>query len=464
MTDTYQLSNDEAIERFKQILASKPEWEKLQGGQFIDHLAVFNSWQYRAAMWRLERDRQEAFLSTAVNRSSVLAGAEDKSYVPRMAVPASGLATIKNASNSDIAAAAGTTWLMPDQTPVTIIQTTIIPANGSASVKIEQYENYNNRQTITESKPFYEILIDKELTPKVCKVEVFIDGERWSHAPRLMNIAPNSRVYDLYYTSLDQLGIRFGDGFFGRIPTSGMMAQIKLSLTLGDVEIAAGQKMSRVILAREIPSLANLSAVTATTIKNGKPQEDIESIRLNAKYYPLYDEQLVWRDDYKYQVQRIWPETVWARVWGEQEQEEVYGIDIMHINKIYISAWSPTNPSIGTEIIEKLEEPLNRRYVFVDPNMLPFTITLNAILPRTVQVTDSTAKITNALLLNYGRDSKNRKDEVFIKDLYSIVEKTGVFVDGGSFEIEIAGLAVDNGLNDLIYLDLVASSLVIDYE
>ncbi|MBE0507904.1 MAG: hypothetical protein IBX50_14530 [Marinospirillum sp.] len=461
--DIYNLSNDESVEEFQRILASKPEWAKLEDSQFIRNLAIFNSWQYRAAMWRLERDRQEAFLSTAVNRSSVLAGAEDKSYVPRMATPSKGKALLTSTHTTDVLVPSGSVWLMPDQTPLTIPGTAVVPANGSILVDVEQYEVRLEARTVSDAVPFYEVLIDKEITRDICGVAVFVDGNRWTYHPRLMNTTSVMRAYDLFYTSLDQLGIRFGDGFFGRIPPAGSIIQLELQLTRGSIEIAQGQQMSRVVANGSDPILAKVSAITSTIIQGGQPQEDIESIRLNARYYPLYDEQLVWRDDYKFQVERIWPEAVWVRVWGEQEQERVYGFDVTHINKIYISAWAPDNPTIGDEILDRLEEPLNRTYVFVPPAMQPFTITLTAVIPRTIQISNAENQIASTLLANYGRDSRNRKTEIKIKDFYSLIERTGVFADGGHFVVDIAGLVPDNGLNDLIYLDLDLSALDISY-
>lgn len=462
-----ELSPSEAIEKFQQLLADSPSWAKLRDSQLIEHLAIFASWQYRSALWRLERARQEAFLSTAINRSSVLAGAEDNGYLPRLATPSRGQVAFTNKAADDVVVLAGSTWLLPDQTPVQVVDNVVVPAGSYAVAEARQTESRVITATIEATKAFYEILIDKALTPSISSLSVRVDTgsglEAWELAPRLMNTTPDGKVFDQFYTALDQLGIRFGDGTFGMIPPLGATVEITLSLTLGPVEVAQGQRLTRLTDGTGDPLLAQVEATTYTTIVGGQAQEDVESIRRNALYYPLYDEQLVWRDDYAFQIRRIWPEAIWVNVWGEQEMERVHGFNFAHINKVFVTAWAPDNLDIGAEIVERLARPTNRSYVFIPPTFRPFTAEIEAVIPRTVPIAKAKEAIRATLLLHYGRDSRQRRDTIRLKDFYALINATGLFADGGHFTVELAGTTTPNGLEELVYLDADALDPVVSY-
>lgn len=463
-----ELSPQEAVDKFRAILSDSESWEKLRDSQIIEHLGVFASWQLRAYLWRVERNRQEAHLSTAISRSGVLAGAEDRGYVPRMAKPSTGKVVFSNRATSDVVVLAGSTWLLPDQTPLQVTDNVIVPATSYAIAEVRQTESVVITAKIESTKAFYEILIDKELTPRVASIAVRVDTgagmQSWALKSRLMNTKPNDRAYDIFYNALDNLGIRFGDGAFGKIPEQGSSVEITLSVTKGAVEVAQGQNLTRLSDGTGDPLLGRVDASTYTTIVGGEPQESIESIRRNALYYPLYDEQLVWRDDYKFQVSRIWPEAVWVNVWGEQEMEQVHGMNLDYVNKIFITAWAPDNLSIGNEITQRLEKPVNRQYVFVPPVFRPFYASINAVIPRTVPIAKAQDSFKEILALHYGRDSRSRRDEVRVKDFYALINSTGIFADGGYFTVELSGFAAANGLEELVFLDLDGSFMKVVYE
>lgn len=461
------LTTKEAVDKFRQILSDSPAWAKLEESQIIEHLAIFSSWALRSYLFRAERNRQEAFLSTAINRSSVLAGAQDNGYVPRLVSPSRGKVSFASKAATDVIVPAGSTWVLPDQTPVQVLDNVVVPALGTVIADVQQTESRVITATVDATRPFYEILLDKALTPSVATLSVRVDTgngmETWTHVPRLMNTRPDGKVFDIFYTALDQLGVRFGDGTFGLIPPISTPVEITLSITRGPVEVAQGQKLTRLSDGTGDPLLSQIDATTYTTIVGGQPQEDIESIRRNALYYPLYDEQLVWRDDYAFLIERIWPEAIWVRVWGEQEMERVHGFNFDHVNKIYVTAWAPDNLSIGAEILANMPVPVNREYRFIPPVFRGFTATIQATVPRTIARDKARDTIRDTLLLNYGRDSRQRRDEIHLKDFYRLINETGIFADGGHFVVQLAGVTQSNGLEELVHLDMDNTAIEVTY-
>jgi len=55
------LSNDEAIAKFKEIIGSAETWQNLKDSQFVNHMAIFQTWALRDAQYRAERAIQVVF-------------------------------------------------------------------------------------------------------------------------------------------------------------------------------------------------------------------------------------------------------------------------------------------------------------------------------------------------------------------------------------------------------------------
>ena len=68
--------------KFKQILSSKPSWQGLENSEIVALFSEMVAWTTQTQLFEIERGRQESLRSTAMNRSSILAHAEDRGYVP----------------------------------------------------------------------------------------------------------------------------------------------------------------------------------------------------------------------------------------------------------------------------------------------------------------------------------------------------------------------------------------------
>ena len=456
------LSEEQAFEEFKRILSSLPGYDKLQDSQIIEGMSLFQSWALRQANWRAERSHQEAFISTAVNRSSVLAGAEDRQYLPRKPTPSRGEALFINPANQPISLPEGCVFIGSNQLSYRTTDDLVVPAGSFATVEIDQTDIERFSFEVEIYKPFYEIFLDREVSSRVAKLRVLVDGVEWSFMPRLMNTHQNARAFDEFYTSLDEIGIRFGNGVFGRMPPIGAKIVVEAVMTNGQTELIPGQDLKYMIGSQD-HTIGLLEAKSRTRIAGGRPREDIEEIRRNAMYYPLYDEQLVWRDDYKFVMRRIWPEAVFVNAWGEHEMEKAHGFNVEHIGKIYISAYSPERPGILEEMTERLEQPISRKFVAVAPNFKPFVMHLEGRIERSIPLERALNAVKDVLLDNYGKDSKKRLLEVKLKDFYRLVNSTGFF-EAGDYTIELFGDRESNGMEDVVHLDYDGSVVEVGYD
>lgn len=456
------IDDDKALDEFKRMLTSLPGYERLTDSQIVEGISLFQSWALRQANWRAERAHQEGFLSTAINRSSVLAHAESKQYVPRKPTPSRGTVALANTGDAPVSVPAGTTWLGDNQLTYRVTDDVVVPAGSSVRTEVRQLTSQQITFRVDARKPFYELVLGRDESTEISDFTVTVDGERWTMEPRLMNTSRNAKIYDEFYTALDEIGIRFGNGVFGRIPPDGAEVVVDALLTRGQTELLPGQTL-RYVEGSEDHNIGMLEARTYTTITGGRPREDIEEIRRNALYYPLYDEQLVWRDDYAFRIRRQWPEAVWVSVWGEHEQEQVYGMDLDNIGKIYVSAYAPERPDILDEITANLEEPISRQYIAVPPNEKPFTIRLNATIERSIPRQRAMNAVTDTLAKHYGKNSYDRRETIKLKDFYRLISATGHF-EMGDFVVELFGDYSSNGLEDLVFLDVAASEINVGYD
>ena len=86
----------EARASFTDIIRKKPVLEPLADSQVMQGVNTFQNLALEYALHKLERARQEGYLSTAYNRSSILALAEDRQYSPRKAAPSRGQIRIRS--------------------------------------------------------------------------------------------------------------------------------------------------------------------------------------------------------------------------------------------------------------------------------------------------------------------------------------------------------------------------------
>jgi hypothetical protein len=467
------ISKEEAASRFRQIIGQKASWLRLMGSQFIEHLAVFVSWCLRETLWRLERLNQEFFLSTALNRSSILAHVEDREYVPRKRTPSSGTVRITNNGDAAISLPIHTPFVSDAQLNYVTTATaavTIQPGQYS-DVPLSQMEVDQITATISQEMPFYQILLSKEQTKRLHSFEVYLNiddrgFELWSYERLFKNTGPADTIYDEFYSHTDQTGIRFGNGTFGVVPPLNSLMRIDLWLTDGETVLVTGQTLNIIdtYLVGNDASV-NIEVITQGAIEGGAVEESLEEIRTGLHYWPLYNEKLVWEDDYEFFIRKYLPEVLWVNAWGEEEQEIVTGFNVHNLNKIFITAYAKDNDNLGDDVLALFSDThlLNRKFQWIIPVFSPFSLVLTGKVGRTVIISEAIEKILGVLETCYGKDSAKREAKAFVKDFYRLIEETGYFSDrGANFEITYSGPLQATLLQEMIHIDLDVTEAAIN--
>ena len=461
--------SEQVANKLKGLLTSLPSWKNLTNSQFVQHLAIFMGWTVEDANFKIERARQEAFIGTALNRSSLVAHAEDREYLPRKPKPSEGTILFTNAGPRPILLKRGREFVSDAQLPYTLGLKLLIPAQSKVTAPVTQYGKTSILHTVNEEKPFYEILINKELTPKVMALEVWVDSgdgfRKWEYSRLLTNAYRDSLVWDEFYHVSDQIGIRFGNGTFGKIPSQGAQVRIDIQYTDGDTLLLERQylyPLEEIVDIAGVP--ASLNIEVATTIQNGQAQESTEEMRRNLHYWSVYNERLVWDNDYAYFIRRRFPEVVFVRAWGEEEAERLWGPKLEHINKIWICAYAPREGIVQDVMNAIAEVPmLCRNFQWYNPEHVSFTLKLTARVLSDKVLSEVDEDVRAALMRAYGRDSLYRRDKVLISEIYECIQSTGHFEKetGAWFEAVPEGNFEANLIYQMVSLDLENSEIQI---
>ncbi len=459
-------------EKFKEILAASSSWRTLVGSQFVDHLATFVGWCVRDGQFKVERGKQEFFLSTAINDSSIFAHAEDREYIPRKPRPSSGDAGIENKGSGDISFPIHTEFVTDNMITCRTTAPVVVSVGTTGQVEVEQVEVTVKEHTVTEQKPFYEILLDSELSAKISALSVSVDmqdgeGKRvFQYARLLQNTFSSSMVYDEFYHHNKQIGIRFGNNTFGMILPVGAVVRIEAQVTEGDVYLTAGQSLS--LVDEILPEDALVEVKIITAVSGGAVGESAEEVKSNLHYWQAYNEELVWAEDYEYFIKRRIPNVPWARSWGEEAAEAMAGAPSLDfINKIFISAYSAVPGGIQQECMDRLASVnmLNRKFEWQEPVHQQFTVSLTGKLATDEILTTVKEDIKTLLVKNYGKDSVARRKEVLLSEVYEIVQATGYFdpFSGANFTLSLGGIWSSQILYEMISIDIANSTINLEY-
>jgi hypothetical protein len=480
------VSISDLLDRFNAILSENKWWARFVNTQFVQMMTVFAAQVIYTAETFASRALTEGFLSSATNRTSILAMAEDRGYVGRFVEPSSGTISIKNKTEKDISLPPGAEVLASDQTAITIVSAIKIPAGETVTqIPVMQRELVSISYDIDSEVEFKTVYLPREITAEVSGLDVYvITGEgsnqqknKWTYNPLFRMSRSDSKHYVMVYKSTEQLGIRFGDGSMGKMPPAGCSVRIDVWASSGDYTLAEGQKLEA---AGNIATYKDsLELITDSVISGGSGTESTEITRNRAMYYVAYDEQVVWGGDYRHFIEGRIGNIAWLNVWGEAKQEELTGFDVRNINRIFFSGHKVgiTQAQLEEHILAELETVPNelcKHFEYVAINEMPFTINFVGVLKKDEIIEDAEAEIKAVLEEKFGRDSsyfkgklENENDKqqgraaVEIKEIWSAIESLSLFV---SYDIEAIGKQEAVAYNDFVYMDVEGSSISIDYK
>lgn len=462
---------------FNQSLQNNSWWKRFTNSQFIRMIAVFGAQIIYFASQKADRALTEGFISTATKRSSILAAAEDIGYVGRLIVPSTGTVSITNKGTQRISLPLYTPMISEKQLPYTLMETVELdPGNTRQGIKVSQQELITVSQNVNTQQEFLSMLLSKEVTQRTVSVDVYVTQngkkELWTENPQFRLATANSKNYVRFYKPSEQLGVRFGDGNIGMAPAANSTIDLNVWASDGDTTLTTGQRLRLTGTLQYLDS--NLQIVTDSVVTGGAGMESTEETRNRAMYYVAYDNQVIWAADYEKFIKDTVPSISWLNIWGEAQQEAADGVKkIENINMIFICGHIPGKTqaqfqSIIETALVGVPNELNKRFTYVAPHNLPYTVTVTGTAFKNYQLTDVETAIKQVLRDQFGPDAKVDSFGDTVGELYEIAQNSiwaaiQALNMMSKFTVQITGLTAPTKLNDFTYLNLTGSTITVTY-
>lgn len=264
-----------------------PEWTDRDSSDF--GMLMVDLWAYSADVlhYYIDRAANEAFLSTATQRESLLALAALFDYTPGTRSRASATVTLRNTSAEDIVVPQYTSFLIDYDGVKRFAYTAnsyTISANSTGTVVAYQGSIVFPAETLTSSSSGLiaqrYTLRNSGVVQSTVEIDVKengVDPVRYRRVNRLGLSGANERVYSLTQTADGFTQVTFGNGVNGFVPPINSV----ITAVYGSSDGAAGNvPINSVAGFVAVPS-PYLSVVSSTAFTGGSDDETIVSLKAN---------------------------------------------------------------------------------------------------------------------------------------------------------------------------------------
>lgn len=406
-----ELDYDSIKENLKTFLKSQSEFDSYNfegsGLTVLMNLLAYNT-HYNAYLANMVHN--EAFLDSAVKRSSVVSRAKMLSYLPRSSRAAKAVVNII-ASNP----LGSPTFLTLDRNTkftgsvngtdfsfVNIEAVTITPLNNVYrfnNVTLVEGYPYTNTFTVVNPGPQekYEIPNDNidTTTIRVTVQNSSSDSTTtvYNLADDITTIGAESAVYYIEENYKGKYEIFFGDGILGKKLSAGNIIRVEYVITNGSAANIASNINQTFSLSTSAPQLGVVSITTIQNSTGGAEPESINDIKFNAPRSFISQGRAVTANDYTSLLQSLGGNIESVTSWGgEESNPPQYG-------KVFISL----KPYQGYQITNTQKETIKREILqkrnivsiipeFVDPDYIYVTLNTN-VRYTTADTTKSSSQI-----------------------------------------------------------------------
>lgn len=289
-----------------------PEWAQASEGDF--GMLMVELFAYVADIMSYYNDRvaNEAFLSTASQRKSVLNLANMLAYIPNGNIASTGTVTFNNTNSVTTTIPAGTQvstdFIQQLNAPI-IFETTadlVMAANATGTVAVVQGETISNEvlaasdgTTDQQYRLLQTPVIDGTVTVKVG--DSLTGFTTYTYKQHLIDAGPFDPVFTTWTDEGGVVWIQFGDNVDGMVPPIGSTIEATYRIGGGTVgNISAGQitTMLQPIDGVSIALDANNNPISSV-MQNGQDAESTDQIRVNAPRSYRTQNRLITLNDFK---------------------------------------------------------------------------------------------------------------------------------------------------------------------
>jgi len=284
-----------------------------------------------------------------------------------------------------------------------------VPAKGTATVEVVQEYRHENIHTVTESKPFYKIKLDKtEGDRALSSIEVYSEnGTPWNYHYRFTNTAVGEKSFHVEMDEYQNTFIVFGiNNVAGIQPEIADKIRIVVSETNGELNLKQG---SPFVLDNTDTTISLLSQ----SVKGSNPFS-IQTLREMTKYPSVYDDSAVYLGEYDRLVRRHFDSSVsFLSIWNEAVEEKTRGANVDNINTVFYSVKPIAGIALAglkAKIKEKILYANDALKVkFVAPVVNNYQISITIEIARVYPSDTVSSQIKSLIVSEYGEGSIKSK-------------------------------------------------------
>lgn len=319
-----------------------------------------------------------------------------------------------------------------------------VPANGNATIEVEQRTESSFVHTVTAGEAFYKIPVPAPDIGYIADIRVTdASGTLFTYTPEFTNIELDAQIYHLESDENRQISVVFGAKAIGGYqPVTGDRFTITVVTTEGEVTLSAGSPFvfEHATTLAESGAKLTLTAVAST----GSNPLDVSALREVTNYPALYDRSAVFLGNFDFLV-RTSPLAPFRflSVWNEQREEEVRSADQANINCLFVAAVKDgvTDDALHEQIeklIRKADNSYRYRRVAVVEVPIPTTVTLS--VPDVYDREAVKKQASEIVLAQYGRESKWAKKgsgRVLIRRLTTLLQNNIVACQAEDADVKV---------------------------
>jgi hypothetical protein len=454
-----ELDFDQIKANLKAYLAAKPEFTdyNFEGSglsQLLDVLA-YNT-HYDAYLANMLHN--EAFLDSAIKRSSVVSKAKHLSYTPRSARSATAIVDIivnsptgnPNFLTLDRYTQFNTSINGASYTFVNPASITISPISGVYTfnaVELKEGKPYNLSFTVVNPGPDekYELANDNiDTSTMFVSVQTSTSNNTRTIFTRVDDITKVNSLSNVYYLDENYRGkyeIYFGDGVLGKLLTAGNIVSVDYLITNADSANVSSTLNQTFTLSGTISGNSNVSISVLQNSTGGAQKEAINSIKFNAPRNYIAQSRAVTAEDYLSSIEANIGNVESVAVWGGEENDPpVYGkvfVSLKPYSGYVIS--NSTKAAIKNNVL-KARNIVSITPEFVDP--LYTWINLNVdVRYKYLQTTKSASQITQLVqdtITNYFTTNLQKFNADFIlSKLSGLIDSADSSIVGNNIVVKV---------------------------
>lgn len=374
----------------------------------------------------------EAFMDTAVLRSSVVSHAKSLGYTPQSATAPRAIINLTVPSGSSTPGSLTIprgfnfrTNLLENTTyNYTVLDDVTVNKVGSDFIfrNLSIYEgNIINYQyaynSITNPKSIF-IIPDTNVDTTTLQVIVQTSSSNLSSqthtlASDVLDVTSNSTVYFLQEGQNGQFEIYFGDAFVGKKLSDGNLIKISYLVTSG----FDSNKSNNFTASSSVAPYTTYTVTSVSESAGGSSKESVDSVKLNSVLQYSTQNRLVTTKDYESYIKKTYGAVDSISVWGGQDEiPPVYG-------KVFISIKPKTNYYLTeaekTRIINEIVKPKSIVAIDAeirDPEFLYLKLTNKVRIDRKkTSLNDEQIKtLIRAAIFNYSNINLNKFGATFV--------------------------------------------------